>query len=153
MKLEELLSIAYDATHRFGGGHINMYTQRSTNQPQFIQEFKKDVRPFNNRIPKKNADGSTTVSSPIGFKELVVWVRFGDAEQWTGPELRWLYSDRSFRWDGETKEGDINNLDELRSVSNMLEEEAKRIFKIEMDYSGEHGGSLDGLVVDGYAVI
>jgi hypothetical protein len=152
MELEKLLSIAYDVTHRFGGGQVRMSTNGAINQSQYTQEFKMVVRPLNNRVPKTTKDGGTVLSSAVGYKELIVWVHFGDKEQWTGPEFSWLYMDRSFKWDGERAQGDLNNIDELRSISDMLDEEAKRIFEIEIDYSGKHG-NLDGLVIEGYAVI
>jgi hypothetical protein len=155
MKLEELLSLAYEVTHQgfFGASStITMSTNWASNQSLFTQTFRLLVCPMNNRVPKKSKDGGTIVSTPIGYKELIVGVDFGDSTHWSGPSLSWLYMDRSEKWDGEQKSGGIEDIDTLREISNMLNDEARRIFDIEMKYQEKHG-SLEGLVVEGYAVV
>lgn len=149
MKLEELLSIAYAATNRFAQGSIFMSTNKSCNMPKYMQTYTLQVQPFNNKLPRKHESGGTVVSSATGYKELIVWVYFGDNSAWSGPHLKWLYMDRSQKWDGERDEGDEGKLEELYKISDMLDTEAKRIFDIEMEYSGEHG-NLEGLVFEDY---
>lgn len=151
--LEEFLSIAYDTTQRgLGYSKITMTTNWASNQSLFYQEFKLIVMPTNNKIPKPKKGGGTIVSSPIGYKELIVWVYFGDNTHWSGPQLKWLYMDRSIQWDGYSKKGDVMNIEELTKISSDLMKEATRIRDIEFEYYNKHG-SFDGLVIEGYAIV
>ncbi|RAU96781.1 hypothetical protein [Paenibacillus sp. YN15] len=152
MNVQEMIALAYEVTHIEGNGRIWMKENYSSNYPQFTQEFRLDVRPASNRLPKKTPDGGTIVDSPIGYRELTVWVNFGDKPEWSGPELRWLYMDRSQRWDGEQVSGGVAEVDRLREISAMLAEEMRRIERVQSDYWSEHR-TFDGMVIDGYAVV
>lgn len=149
--VEELLTIAYSATHRYINGKVNMINNYAVNMPKYVQEFTMDVRPAYNRLPKQTAEGVVR-SAAVGYKELIVWVKFGDNISWSGPELIWLYMDRSQRWDGKSVSGNADNLDELYKIADMLQAEAHRISKIEIDYLTEHD-SYDGLKIEGYVDI
>lgn len=99
--LESYLKIAHEATN-FGDNKIVMSTGWAINQPIFTQEFKVKV-----------GEGQC-----VGYKELIVYVSFGDNKEWHGPALKWLYMDRAEKWDGEQKSG--TDIEELLKISKQL---------------------------------
>lgn len=150
MNLEQLLTLAYESTEGTFGSKVYMSTGRAINQSKYMQTFEAAARPRNHRIPRTSATDGMIVSSAVGYKQLTVWVYFGDNAEWTGPQLKWLYQDNSMRCMGPSANGDESNLDELARYSKLVREEHMRIAAAESAYLAEHG-TLEGFRMDGYA--
>lgn len=151
--LEGMLEIAYETTQLLSNSRVEMFKNHATNQSKFVQAFKGRVIPSNNKVPKKSKNGGTIVSSAAGYKELIVWVYFGNNTDWYEKcELRWLYMDRSIGWADEQLSGGIDEIDQLRKISRELLKEEMRIEHLEEEYR-EKNGNLDGLVIEGYGIV
>ncbi len=109
--LESYLKTAHETTN-FGDHKITMSTGWAINQPMLTQEFEVKVG----------------AGQCVGYKELIVYVSFGDNKEWAGPALKWLYMDRTERWDGEQKRG--TNIEELRQISEQLHNEWRELNKL-----------------------
>jgi hypothetical protein len=146
--LEELMAIAYDAT-RDGVAASSMRKNSAINESAYTMEFKVLARPYNNRTPRPAKRGGTVMSDCAGYKQLSVWINFGDSEMWKGPDLHWSYQDNSMGCVGPSEQGDESNLEDLARCAATIREENKRIRRAEREWLKTHD-SLEGLTIEGY---